>query len=223
MRFSKRRRMAASISQGTFVAASTSTPEGPPPTPCICTRNSVLILLEDSDSPSERCVASESISSMNTMDGACCLAISKRLRTSFSDSPCHLLTRSEELTAKKVASASVATALARYDLPVPGGPYSRMPRQGFRFPTKRCGKRAGRMTASFKASLAASRPATSSQRTLGFSVTMALPRADCRRCASSSFLAASSFLAMAAPPLAGAALGGCSPFSMALRSSARFM
>mmetsp|Transcript_17119 Transcript_17119/g.65324 ORF Transcript_17119/g.65324 Transcript_17119/m.65324 type:complete len:308 (-) Transcript_17119:56-979(-) len=34
MRFSKRRRMAASISQGTFVAASTSTPEGPPPTPC---------------------------------------------------------------------------------------------------------------------------------------------------------------------------------------------
>jgi hypothetical protein len=40
---------------------------------------------------------------------------------------CHLDTRSLEDIAKKVESASVATALARYDLPVPGGPYSRMP------------------------------------------------------------------------------------------------
>src|SRR4051812_17459788 len=34
---------------------------------------------------------------------------------------CHLDTRSDDDTEKKVASASVATALARYDLPVPGG------------------------------------------------------------------------------------------------------
>lgn len=39
-----------------------------------------------------------------------------------SDSPIHLLTKSDELTEKKVLFASVATALARYDFPVPGGP-----------------------------------------------------------------------------------------------------
>ena len=40
----------------------------------------------------------------------------------FSLSPSHLETRSEEETEKKVELlASVATALARYDLPVPGG------------------------------------------------------------------------------------------------------
>lgn len=32
------------------------------------------------------------------------------------------LTKSDEDTAKKTASDSVATALARYDFPVPGGP-----------------------------------------------------------------------------------------------------
>lgn len=37
------------------------------------------------------------------------------------------LTRSAAETEKKTASASVATALARYDLPVPGGPYSKIP------------------------------------------------------------------------------------------------
>jgi hypothetical protein len=31
--------------------------------------------------------------------------------------------------AKNVESASVATALARKDLPVPGGPYNRMPKE----------------------------------------------------------------------------------------------
>ncbi len=39
------------------------------------------------------------------------------------------LTKSDEDTAKKTASDSVATALARYDLPVPGGPYSKIPWQ----------------------------------------------------------------------------------------------
>ena len=41
--------------------------------------------------------------------------------TYFSLSPCHLETRSEEETLKNVESASVATAFARYDFPVPGG------------------------------------------------------------------------------------------------------
>lgn len=35
---------------------------------------------------------------------------------------------------KKVDSASVATALARYDFPVPGGPYKRNALHGRRFP-----------------------------------------------------------------------------------------
>ena len=52
-------------------------------------------------------------SSMNTMEGAFSLASEKSWLTSFSDSPSHLETRSEEDTLKKVDSASVATALAR--------------------------------------------------------------------------------------------------------------
>ena len=71
---------------------------------------------------------------MNTMEGAFSLASEKSWLTSFSDSPSHLETRSEEDTLKKVDSASVATALARYDFPVPGGPYRRMPLHGFLFP-----------------------------------------------------------------------------------------
>ena len=59
---------------------------------------------------------------MNTIDGALSRAIVKSWFTSFSDSPSHLLTRSELEIEKKVEAASVATALARYDLPVPGGP-----------------------------------------------------------------------------------------------------
>lgn len=43
--------------------------------------------------------------------------------------------RSEEETEKNVELlASVATALARYDFPVPGGPNSKMPLQGVRLP-----------------------------------------------------------------------------------------
>jgi len=41
--------------------------------------------------------------------------------THFSLWPSHLDTRSADDTEKKVASTSVATALAKYDLPVPGG------------------------------------------------------------------------------------------------------
>lgn len=71
---------------------------------------------------SEREEQSESTSSMNIMLGLCCLANSNKFLTSFSDSPSHLDTRSEDETEKKVELlASVATALAKYDLPVPGG------------------------------------------------------------------------------------------------------
>lgn len=96
--------------------------------------------------------------------------------THRSESPCHLLTRSLELTLKNVPFASVATAFARYDFPVPGGPYSRIPLHGVRFPVNKCGNLIGRMTASFNDSFAASSPATSSHFTFGLSATMALAR-----------------------------------------------
>ena len=54
--------------------------------------------------------------------GLCWRANSNRLRTSFSDSPSHLETKSDDETEKNVELfASVATAFAKYDLPVPGG------------------------------------------------------------------------------------------------------
>lgn len=64
-----------------------------------------------------------------------CRAQLQTAETYFSLSPSHLDMRSEEETEKKVELlASVATALARYDFPVPGGPNSRMPLHGVRFP-----------------------------------------------------------------------------------------
>lgn len=55
----------------------------------------------------------------------------------FSDSPSHFDTRSLLETEIKVEpSASVATAFAMYDFPVPGGPNNKIPRHGFRDPKK---------------------------------------------------------------------------------------
>mmetsp|Transcript_82686 Transcript_82686/g.145928 ORF Transcript_82686/g.145928 Transcript_82686/m.145928 type:complete len:318 (-) Transcript_82686:607-1560(-) len=215
-RFSNRRRMAASISQGVLVAPSTRMPSCVLPTPCICTRNSVLMRRALSFSPELRDEQRESISSMKIIAGFFSRAISNKLRTSLSDSPCHLETRSEEETEKKVDAASVATALARYDLPVPGGPYNRMPFQGRRLPVNSFGNLAGRMTASFSASLAPSRPATSSHFTLGRSVTMALARAPRILACSASPLASPvpppPPLAVAPPPEAlGSAAGDAPP------------
>lgn len=56
-------------------------------------------------------------------------SVLSRVEQSRDGLTCHLLTRSLELIAKKVESASVATAFAKNDLPVPGGPYSSMPSQ----------------------------------------------------------------------------------------------
>lgn len=64
---------------------------------CICTRNSVFILREASLSEfSPLCPTSESISSMKMMEGAFSRAIWNKLATSFSLSPIHFDTRSEE-------------------------------------------------------------------------------------------------------------------------------
>lgn len=76
----------------------------------------------DSDSLSERDEHKESISSMKIILGLCSLASSNKFLTNFSDSPSHFETKSEEETEKNVELfASVATAFAKYDLPVPGG------------------------------------------------------------------------------------------------------
>lgn len=56
------------------------------------------------------------------MEGFLALAISKSVLTRRSDSPYHLLTKSADETLKKVESHSVAQALAKKLLPVPGGP-----------------------------------------------------------------------------------------------------
>mmetsp|Transcript_13376 Transcript_13376/g.40499 ORF Transcript_13376/g.40499 Transcript_13376/m.40499 type:complete len:228 (-) Transcript_13376:225-908(-) len=227
MRFSKRRRMAASISHGTLVAPSTKSPSFCCATPCIWIKNSVLMRRVASDSPSEREPHMLSISSMKMMAWSSALASVKSCFTSRSDSPCHLLTRSELDTAKNLASASVATALARKLFPVPGGPYSRMPRHGLRLPTKSCGKRTGRITVSFSAALAPSRPATSLHLTFGFSVTIALDSWPRSFSASSSCVSpppfARSRVAAVVPEVVGrsSAFRRCS--STCFRSSARFM
>jgi len=63
----------------------------------------------------------ESISSMNIMDGFYSLAMVNRVLINFSLSPTYFEMRSAEDTEKKVPSASVAQAFAKYVFPVPGG------------------------------------------------------------------------------------------------------
>lgn len=106
-------------------------------------------------------------------DGLFFLAISNNARISFADSPTHFETKSEEDTEKKVALHSVAHALAKNVLPVPGGPYNNIPFHGFLTVSNISGNLIGSITASYKAFLAFSRPATSSHLTFGFSVIIA--------------------------------------------------
>lgn len=170
---------------------------------------------------SERDEQSESTSSMKMMLGLCARANSKRFFTNFSDSPSHFDTRSELFTEKKVELlASVATALARYDLPVPGGynmelnekklqlqldcqltPNSKMPFHATRLPVNKCGNLIGRMTASFSASLAPSRPATSDHLTFGFSRIIAPSSCPCNFFFSGSSPSESLSLSFFLPPL----------------------
>ena len=68
------------------------------------------------------------------MAGLLSLAKSNNWLINFSVSPTYLLIKSEEEIEKKVASHSLAHALAKNVLPVPGGPYNRIPFQGSRTP-----------------------------------------------------------------------------------------
>ncbi len=80
---SHRRRIAESRIHGMFVAPSTSRPSLFVPTPCICTRTSVLIRRELSLSVSERAEHSESISSMKMIHGEFSRASSNRALTNL--------------------------------------------------------------------------------------------------------------------------------------------
>lgn len=135
------------------------------------------------------------------IEGFLSRAILNNYLINFSDSPIHLLTKSADETEKKVPSHSVAQALARKDLPVPGGPYNKIPLQGWRVSSKSCGKRMGKMTASLRPSLAPSRPDTSDHLTLGFSVTITSDKA------SASFFYSSSSSSPPPPPYLAAFLG----------------
>jgi hypothetical protein len=61
-----------------------------------------------------------SISSIKIIDGECYCAVLNNYLTSLGPSPKYFCINSEPTTLKKVAEVSLATALARRVLPVPG-------------------------------------------------------------------------------------------------------
>mmetsp|Transcript_34267 Transcript_34267/g.61826 ORF Transcript_34267/g.61826 Transcript_34267/m.61826 type:complete len:390 (+) Transcript_34267:479-1648(+) len=169
-RFSRRRRMASSMSHGKFVAAKTNTCLGPSfssPPPVLCTpstwtSSSVLTRRLASCSPCvPRWLHNESTSSMKMMEGALRRAKSNNTRTSRSLSPRYLLASVAELTLKNVHSVSVAAALASMVFPVPGGPNRRTPLTGRRIPVKNSGMSRGSTVASSRTRFGSSKPAMS--------------------------------------------------------------
>ena len=110
----------------------------------------------------------ESISSKKITLGAYSKAIAKRPRISFSPSPIHLDVSVEALMLKNVDLHSVATALARRVLPVPGGPYNSIPLDGAYNPLKMSGLSAGSTMVSFNIFFTSAKPLMSSHFTFGF-------------------------------------------------------
>ena len=123
--------MAKSRAYGKLVAPRMRIPSSSLPTPCILVKNYVLTLFVASLSFSDRLLHKASISSMKIMEGFFSLARVKREFIIFSLYPTYLLRIFEGSIAKKVLSASVAQAFARKVFPVPGGPYKRIPFQGY--------------------------------------------------------------------------------------------
>jgi hypothetical protein len=75
--------------------------------------------------------------------------------------------RVEALIEKKVDLHSVATALANNVLPVPGGPYRRIPLDGAYKPQNKSGLRVGNTIVSLRTFLTSERPLISSHFTFG--------------------------------------------------------
>mmetsp|Transcript_45715 Transcript_45715/g.141302 ORF Transcript_45715/g.141302 Transcript_45715/m.141302 type:complete len:285 (+) Transcript_45715:425-1279(+) len=120
--------------------------------------------------PLPRAGARESSSSKKSTQGCMSRAFWKRLRTFRSLSPMYMESSSGPLTLRKCTRHSVATALASSVLPVPGGP-TRRPPLGILAPS--FWYLAGSLrksTNSTTSRLACSRPATSSNFTLDFTL-----------------------------------------------------
>ena len=100
---------------------------------------------------------------MKTIEGAFLRASSKSFLIRAAPSPANISTNAEALWAKKRAPEAFATAFAASVLPVPGGPWNRIP-FGTRAPraSNRFGSRR-KSTTSWSSSFASSSPATSSQ------------------------------------------------------------
>ena len=81
--------------------------------------------------------------------------------------PLHLETTEAAEMLKKVMLHSVATAFASIVLPVPGGPYTKIPSQGRNRPVKRCGYFMGKTRASLSRRFECSSPVMSEHATCG--------------------------------------------------------
>lgn len=73
---------------------------------------------------------------MKIIEGFFSLAILNKFLINFSDSPTYFEIKSAEEILKNVASHSVAQAFAKKVFPVPGGPYNKIPFQGYLTPSK---------------------------------------------------------------------------------------
>ena len=123
------RRIAGSRISTRLVAAMTMMPSLTPK-PSISTSNWFNVCSLSSCPPPRpvpRCLATASISSMNTIQGAFCFASSKRSRTLDAPTPTNISTKSEPEMLKNGTPDSPATAFASKVLPVPGGPTNRTP------------------------------------------------------------------------------------------------
>lgn len=160
---SKRRQIAESISHGKLVAAKMTTYEG---VVCRWSRNYVFSRRASSLSPdAPRAPHNASISSKNKTHCLSWAACMKTYRSCFSLLPTHLLKISTEEKCKKGMFSSHAVARAISVLPVPGGPYNKMRRHGWRLWWKNAGKRRGIIVACLIAAIASSHPFTSAHRT----------------------------------------------------------
>jgi hypothetical protein len=111
--------------------------------------------------PALRDLPSASSSSMNTMQGAFCVACANRSRTRAAPTPTNISTNSEPESEKNGTPASPAVARASSVLPVPGGPTSSTP-FGIRPPSRRYFSGVFRnSTISCSSSTASSMPAAS--------------------------------------------------------------
>ncbi|EEQ39250.1 hypothetical protein CLUG_03378 [Clavispora lusitaniae ATCC 42720] len=135
-------------------------PRGSNPSNCVINSNMVRCTSLSPPAPSsKRAPPMASTSSKKMMHAFFVRAISNNSRTIRAPSPTYFWTSSEPMTRINVASVSLATARAQSVLPVPGGPYKRMPLGGS-IPnlTNRSGARSGSSTTSRNFSICSLQP-----------------------------------------------------------------